>query len=153
MLPLPDDLDDLYTEVILDHYRAPRNSRRVEDAHVQAHGFNPFCGDEVNLQLRLDGGGTIQEAGFQGRGCSISQASASMLTEAVKGKSLEEAEALRQTFRRMIQGEELDDEEVEALGDLEVLEGVRRFPIRIKCALLAWAALDDGIEEYQAQKP
>ena len=153
MIPLPNDLDDLYREVILDHYRAPRNSQRVEDPHVQAHGFNPFCGDEVNLQLRLDGDGAIQEVGFQGRGCSISQASASMLTQAVKGRSLEEAEALRQTFRRMIQGEELTEEDVEALGELEVLEGVRRFPIRIKCALLAWAALDDGIEEYQAQKP
>ncbi|MBI4340356.1 MAG: SUF system NifU family Fe-S cluster assembly protein [Chloroflexi bacterium] len=145
---LPNDLDELYKEVILDHYRHPRNSQRLEDAQVTAHGFNPFCGDEVDLQLRLNGDGAVREVGFQGRGCSISQASASLLTEELKGKTLAEAEALRGTFRRMMQGEKLTDAETESLGGLAVLAGVRQFPVRIKCALLSFAALEDGIKEH-----
>ncbi|MBI4203230.1 MAG: SUF system NifU family Fe-S cluster assembly protein [Chloroflexi bacterium] len=149
---LPNELDDLYKDVILDHYRSPRNTKRLEDAHVKAHGLNPFCGDEVDLQLLLNGDGTIKEVGFQGRGCSISQASASMLTEELKSKTLEEAEALRKLFRRMMQGEKLTDAELEFLGSLEVLEGVRKFPVRIKCALLAFSTLEDGITEYKRKK-
>lgn len=147
-----DELDDLYREVILDHYRRPRNQQRLEDAQVQAEGNNPFCGDEIALQVKLNGQGAIQDIGFQGRGCSISQASVSMLTEALKGKTLEEAEALSQTFRRMMRGEELDDADLEALGDLEALRGVRKFPVRIKCALLAWTTLEEGMEAYRARR-
>ncbi len=147
----PDELDELYGEVILDHYRSPRNARAVEHAHVQARGFNPFCGDEVNLQLSLDGIGAIEDVGCLGSGCSISQASASMLTEALKGKTLGEAESLRTVFRRVMQGEALTPEEREAMGELEALIGVRKFPVRIKCALLAWAALEDGIKQYNAE--
>ncbi|MBI4311215.1 MAG: SUF system NifU family Fe-S cluster assembly protein [Chloroflexi bacterium] len=149
MLP---DLDELYKEVILDHYRNPRNSKRLEDPQVKAHGFNPFCGDEVDLQLRLNGDGAVHEVGFQGRGCSISQASASMLTEELKGKTLEQAEAVRQLFRRMMMGEKLTSDEMESLSSLTVLSGVRQFPVRIKCALLAFSALEDGIKEYRGGK-
>ena len=145
---LPNELDDLYREVILDHYRTRRNSQRLSDAQVDAHGNNPFCGDEVFLQLQLNGEGTIQEIGNQGQGCSISQASASMMTDALKGRTLEEAEALRELFRRMLSGEQLSEAEVEALGELEALHGVRQFPVRIKCALLGWSVLEDGVKEY-----
>ena len=146
---LPNELDDLYHEVILDHYRTRRNSERLSDAQLDAHGNNPFCGDEVFLQLRLGSDGTIQEIGNQGQGCSISQASASMMSDALKGRTLEEAEALRELFRRMLSGDKLSDAEVEALGDLEALQGVRQFPVRIKCALLGWSVLEDGVKEYR----
>ena len=146
-----EELDDLYREVILDHYRNPRNHQRLAEAEIQAEGNNPFCGDEVALQVHLNGQGAIQEVGLQGRGCSISQASASMMTEVLKGKTLNDAEALNQAFRRLMRGEGLDDAELEKLGDLEALEGVRQFPVRIKCALLAWATLEEGMEHFQAK--
>ena len=149
---LSNELDDLYKEVILDHYRSPRNAKRLNDAEVKAHGLNPFCGDEVDMQIHLDADGVIRQVGCQGRGCSISQAAASMLTEELKGKTLEEAEAIRRLFRRMMQGETLTGEETEALGSLEILNGVRRFPVRIKCALLAFSTLEDGIMEYKGGK-
>ena len=153
MLPpmLPNDLDELYKEVILDHYRSPRNGKRLDDAQVKAHGLNPFCGDEVDMQLRLNPDGTIREVGIQSRGCSISQAAASLLSEELKGKTLAQAEALRLLFRRMMQGEKLTDEEAASLGGLEVLNGVRRFPVRIKCALLSFSTLEDGITESRGR--
>ena len=146
-------LDDLYREVILDHYRNPRNHLRLTEAQIQAEGNNPFCGDEIALQVHLSSQGDIQEVGLQGRGCSISQASASMMTEVLKGKTLADAEALNQTFRRLMRGEDLDNTQLEKLGDLEALEGVRQFPVRIKCALLAWATLEEGMEQFQAKGP
>ncbi len=146
-----EQLDDLYQEVILDHYRNPRNQGEIPNPNVSSRGFNPFCGDEVILGLTLDAKSKVESIGFKGQGCSISQASASILTELVKGKSLEEAQELSQLLRRLMQGQELSDEEVERLGAMEALQGVRQFPIRIKCALLAWATLDDGIEEYRAE--
>ena len=149
--PIEQELDELYREVILDHYRNPRNPDPVADAQIRAEGFNPFCGDQVSLQIKLNSGGTIEGVGLQGKGCSISQASASMLTELLKGKTLDEAEAASDTFRRLMHGEPVDKADLEALGDLEALEGVRKFPIRIKCALLSWAALEEGVEEYRRQ--
>ena len=145
------ELDDLYQEVILDHYRNPRNPGELPEPDVSARGFNPFCGDEIVLGLKLSPNGQVEAVGSTGQGCSISQASASILTELMKGKSLEEAEAIGQLFRAMMQGKELSEEELEQMGELEALQGVRKFPIRIKCALLAWATLDDGIEEYRAK--
>ena len=146
-----DELDDLYQELILDHYRNPRNTKKLEDADIEARGFNPFCGDEVILDAALDGEGRIHEVGFDGRGCSISQASASMMTELLSGKTPAEAQVLATLFRDLMHGKELSEEERESLGDLEVLEGVRQYPIRIKCALLAWFALQEGIEEHLAR--
>ena len=149
--PIEQELDELYRQVILDHYRNPRNPDLVADAQIKAEGFNPFCGDQVSLQIKLSGDGTVEEVGLQGKGCSISLASASILTELLKGKTLDEAKVASDTFRRLMHGEPVDKADLEAIGDLEALEGVRKFPIRIKCALLAWAALEEGMEEYQRQ--
>ena len=111
-------------------------------------GVNPFCGDEVYLRMSLDGD-VVDGVSFHGTGCSISQASASMLTEAIKGKSLEDAESLYFLFRDMMQGRDPTSEEQDRLGEVEALAGVKNFPIRIKCALLAWAALEDGIRAHR----
>jgi nitrogen fixation NifU-like protein len=146
------DLDDLYREVILDHYRSPRNRRSLEAVDIETRGFNPFCGDEVVLQLKLDQAGLIDEISQGGHGCSISQASASILSDLVRGKTLEEGEKLSGAFREMMRGEELSNDQLNAMGDLEALQGVRKFPIRIKCALLPWAALDDGVAEYRTRQ-
>ncbi len=146
-----EDLDDLYQEVILDHYRNSRNKAPLPAPDIEYDGFNPFCGDEVVLQLKLSDG-AVQQAGFHGQGCSISQASASMMTDLLKGKTLEEAEALSEVFRQMMSGREPTDEELDIIGDLEALKGVRKFPVRIKCALLAWATLEDGITEYRSKQ-
>ncbi len=146
------DLDDLYREVILDHYRSPRNRRSLESVDIETRGFNPFCGDEVVLQLKLDQAGLIDEISQGGHGCSISQASASILSDLVRGKTLEEGEKLSGAFREMMRGEELSNDQLNAMGDLEALQGVRKFPIRIKCALLPWAALDDGVAEYRTRQ-
>ena len=147
-----DQLDDLYRQAILDHYHTPRNPQQVAEAQIQAEGNNPFCGDAVALQVKLSNIGTIQEIGSQAQGCAICQASASMLTEALKGKTLEEAQTVNRTLRRLTQGKELSGAELKALGDLEALQGVRKSPVRIKCVLLAWSILEEGIEEYQSKR-
>ena len=130
------DLRDLYQEVILDHSKRPRNFRRLEEANRTAVGHNPLCGDKLAVYLDIEQG-VVQDAAFQGAGCAISTASASMMTEAVKGKSVQEAEALFAKFQEMLTtppDEELD----ESLGKLDVFNGVREFPARVKCATLAW---------------
>ena len=148
-----DEIDDLYREVILHHYRNSRNKARIEDPDIEYDGFNPFCGDEVVLQLKLqDDHDHVGNASFHGQGCSISQASASMMTDLLKGRTLEEAERLSEVFRQMMHGQEPSEEELEGMGDLEALQGVRKFPVRIKCALLAWATLEDGIQQYRQQQ-
>jgi len=144
-----DQIDDLYRHVILDHHRNPRNRVKLNAPEVEYEEYNPICGDGVVLQLKLDSG-RIHQAAFHGQGCSISQASASILTESVLGKSLDEAEVLSRAFRQMMQGNAPSNEEPDGLGDLEALQGVRKFPVRIKCALLAWAALEEGIRDYRA---
>jgi len=146
---MPEGLEDLYQEIILDHYKKPRNKITLEEPHLHAEGFNPFCGDQVILGLGLDDSGHIDAVGFEGQGCSISQASASMLTTHLKGKSLDEAEAMVKTFKGVMRGEELTEEQEVELGDLTSLQGVRQFPVRIKCALLGWTTLQDAIAEYR----
>jgi nitrogen fixation NifU-like protein len=148
--PPSDGLDDLYRDVVLKHYRESRSKLHIENPDIEYDEYNPICGDRVVLQLKLDDG-RVGEAGFHGEGCSISQASASMMTGLLCGKSLEEAERLSGTFRRMMHGSTGPQDEVSGLGDLEALQGVRKFPVRIKCALLAWTALEEGIEEYRAR--
>ncbi len=145
------EVDELYREVILDHYRSPRNPNPLEAPDIESEAFNPFCGDEVTVQLKLDDDGRVENTSSRGQGCSISQASASMMAELLKGKSLKETEELRERFRAMMMGEELSEKDILAMGDLEALQGVRRFPVRIKCALLAWSALQDGIDEYRVR--
>jgi nitrogen fixation NifU-like protein len=137
-------LDDLYKEVILDHYKSPRNKRPLEDATVSLHKTNPLCGDEITIHARLQDG-TVAAIAFEGQGCSISQASASMLTEAVEGKSVDDAAALAGEFRSMMEGKVDPDED--AFGDLVALKGVAKYPVRIKCAVLGWDVLQDALAE------
>ena len=149
---LPDvPLQGLYGDLILDHYRNPRHSTPVSHADVAAEEFNPFCGDRVILQFRLDGRGRIFEAGAQSEGCSIIQASASMLAGIALGKSVAELEGLSQWFRTMMRGEPSTSEAEDELGDLHSLQVVRQFPVRIKCALLPWTALEIGIEGFRSK--
>ncbi len=137
------DLDDLYQEVILDHNRRPRNFHALADASHQAEGYNPLCGDRLTLYLRIDDG-VIREVAFEGSGCAISKASASLMTDAVKGRSTADARALVDRFQRMVTTS--PELEVEDLGKLSALAGVREFPVRVKCASLAWHTLKAAME-------
>lgn len=140
------NLDEIYRDdVILDHRRNPRNPLKLDAADIVADGVNPFCGDEIHFQIRLDGESRVSEVGFQGVGCSINQATGSMISEAIKGMTLDEAVGLSERFHLMMEGPPPSDEETEALGDLGALAKVREFPVRIKCALLAWSTLEDGL--------
>ncbi len=137
-------LEELYKEVILDHYRAPRNKGRLDPHDVALERNNPLCGDEIELFLRFDGD-TVEGIAFEGKGCSISQASTSMMTETVKGLSAKNAGDLAESIKRMMAGEE--DGDADALGDLISLKGVVKYPVRIKCALLGWNTLLEGLAE------
>ncbi|PPD43400.1 MAG: SUF system NifU family Fe-S cluster assembly protein [Methylobacter sp.] len=144
-----EDLRDLYQEVIFDHNRNPRNFRVIDHPDRKVEGFNPLCGDRLTLYLKMDGG-TIQDASFQGSGCAISTASVSLMTEIIKGKTEAEAEALFKTFHDMTTGKG-EDIQLEAVGKLAVLAGVREYPARVKCATLAWHTLDAALKnETQA---
>lgn len=143
------ELDDLYQEIILDHYRSPRNAKTLENPSVVADGNNPFCGDETHIELLVDTGKMIQATGIVGRGCSISQASASLMSELVIGKTTTELSELVQTFRDMMQGKEATPEHLSILQDSQVLAGVRQFPVRVKCALLPWVTLLDGVSQVE----
>jgi nitrogen fixation protein NifU and related proteins len=138
------ELDELYQEVILDHNRRPRNFRALEGANRRAEGFNPLCGDRLTLFMQLDGD-VIRDVSFQGSGCAISKASASLMTEALKGKTVGEAESLFQRFHRMVTSPA--DSAVEDLGKLSVLAGVREFPVRVKCASLAWHTMKAAVKQ------
>jgi nitrogen fixation NifU-like protein len=152
-----DDLRDLYQEVILDHGRKPRNFRRLEDADRSARGDNPMCGDRMELQLKLGTDGAIAEAAFQGRGCAISMASASLMTETVKGKSPGQARVLGERFRALAMTgtcPECGSDLAEELERLTPLSGVHEFPSRVKCATLAWHTLNaalDGAKEASSE--
>ncbi len=140
------ELRDLYQEVILDHGRRPRNRRAMEGASVSAHGDNPMCGDRVTVFLRLDEDGRVADISFDGRGCAISMASASLMTELLKGKTRGEAEALFQDLRAMCTGKEQSNASPDdALERLAVLSGVKDFPSRVKCATLAWHTMDAAL--------
>jgi nitrogen fixation NifU-like protein len=138
-------LETLYQEILLDHYKRPRNKGVLPHASVHGGGVNPFCGDRIDLYLRLEEDRVV-DVRFQGEGCAISQASASMLTEAIHGKTVEEIRAFAARVEKMLKGEEGD--ELDGLGDVQALQGVRKFPVRIKCALLAWKVLQDALGEY-----
>ena len=153
------DLEDLYREIILDHYRSPRNRGELETppAH-RVEGFNPLCGDEVVVYLDVDDDGKVRDLKISGQGCSISQSSASMMSAAVNGKSVDEAREMTRAFKTMmsiheqeIGGGEADEDVPEvSLGDLAALRGVVKFPVRIKCATLAWNTLTQGLDEIDA---
>ncbi len=138
------DLRELYQEVILDHNKRPRNRGRIENATGHAEGYNPLCGDAVSLTL-LTENGLVKEIAFDGQGCAISTASASLMTEAVKGKSIEDAEALFRDFQAMVTAAG-GSEGRQEMGDLEVFAGVREYPVRIKCATLPWHALHAALK-------
>ncbi|MGH6947978.1 MAG: Fe-S cluster assembly sulfur transfer protein SufU [Kiloniellales bacterium] len=143
-----DDLRELYQEVILDHGKNPRNHRHPAEANKHAHGYNPMCGDTVTVHLTVDPEGTIRDVAFEGKGCAISMASASLMTETLKGRSAAEARALFQKFQRLCTSDEVELSEVDddALERLQVLSGVRAFPMRVKCATLAWHTLNAALE-------
>ncbi len=156
-------LEDLYREIILDHYRSPRNRGELPSPPARrVEGFNPLCGDEVVLYVDIDDAGRVADIKVDGQGCSISQSSASMMSSAVKGKSVDEARRVMKAFKAMMSIHELkldgDGEEPEAeapdpdvkLGDLEALQGVVKFPVRIKCATLCWNTLAQGLDEAEA---
>jgi len=148
-----DNLEELYREIILDHYRSPRN--RGELAVPPAHrteGFNPLCGDEIVLTIEVDDG-VIADVKIAGHGCSISQSSASLMSTGVKGKPVTDARALMGSFKRMMTvGDDADDSPVDlrAMGEIAALQGVVKFPVRIKCATLAWNTLDQALTEMGA---
>ena len=156
-------LEDLYREIILDHYRSPRNRGELDaPPAIRVEGFNPLCGDEVLVYLDVADDGTVNDIKISGQGCSISQSSASMMSSAVKGKSAAEARALIRAFKAMmsIHEQRLDGTEEEdpiqadgnvKLGDLEALQGVVKFPVRIKCATLSWNTLAQGLDEAAAE--
>lgn len=133
---------ELYTQVIMDHYKRPRNRGEVSDADIREHMLNPLCGDEITVYAKLNED-RVSAIGFEGRGCSISQASASMMTERLLGKSREEAEAQIGNFKAMMVGEE----EFPEMDDLAALKGVIQYPSRIKCATLAWTAFQNGLRK------
>jgi len=139
------ELSELYQQVILDHNKKPRNFRIPTKFNRRAQGHNPLCGDQLNVYLQVDNG-MITDVAFEGSGCAISKAAASMMTQAVKGKSAEEAKALFEDFHKMVTGE-LNETASSSLGNLRIFEGVQDFPVRVKCATLAWhtmkAALDN----------
>ena len=146
--PVPEpEFDQLYRELILDHYRSPRHQEPLADPDVVAEGYNPLCGDEVEIGINF-ANGTIADMSMRGRGCSISQASASMLTDVVIGKSVEDIGRLADLFTQMVMDPETAPPE--ELGDLEALQGVAKFPVRVKCATLAWHTLADGIKQREA---
>ena len=138
-------MDDLYREVIIEHYKNPGYRGHLDPHDIQFEDNNPLCGDQIEITLRTDESGTVTDARFDGHGCAISQASADLLVESIIGKPLEEVKRLSADFTAMMRGEETIDPE--SLGDLEALSGVRKFPVRVKCATLAWHTLEEALEE------
>jgi len=139
------ELSELYQQVILDHNKKPRNFQRLEGANRSAEGFNPLCGDQLKVYLRMDEG-VVREVSFVGTGCAISKASASMMTQAVKGRTREEARALFDEFHRMVTGELDEEAEPNQLGHLKIFAGVRDYPARVKCASLPWHTMHAALE-------
>ncbi len=142
------ELSELYQQVILDHNKKPRNFGKLETANHSAKGYNPLCGDQLTVYLHLEDD-AVREISFEGSGCAISKAAASMMTQAVKGKSKHEAEQLFSEFHRMVTGE-LDEENTQnALGNLKIFSGVREFPVRVKCASLAWHTMHAALNNQE----
>jgi nitrogen fixation NifU-like protein len=143
-------LEDLYREIILDHYRTPRNRGELDPPALSADGHNPLCGDEIRISVAVQNG-VVTDVRFSGSGCSISQSSASMMTSAIKGKPVEQVKSIVRRFKQMMTIDEEDSEIDESinLGDLEALQGVVKFPVRIKCATLGWNTLLDALATEQ----
>jgi nitrogen fixation protein NifU and related proteins len=144
------NLDALYRRVIMDHYKNPRNRGVLEDGSHTINMNNPTCGDRIQLTLKVEDG-IVVDAKQEGEGCSISMSSASMMTQAIKGKKIEEALKLAQIFSDMMQGKDIEDDDDVDLGDIEALQGVCKFPARIKCATLAWKAMEKSLKEKEQE--
>jgi len=142
------ELSELYQQVILDHNKKPRNFRKLETANHSAEGFNPLCGDQLTVYLDLEDD-AVREITFEGSGCAISKAAASMMTQAVKGKTKQEAEQLFSEFHGMVTGEFDEDEEANNLGNLKIFSGVRDFPVRVKCASLPWHTMHAALNNKE----
>jgi nitrogen fixation NifU-like protein len=140
-------LRELYQDVILDHSRHPRHYGPLAGANHKADGHNPLCGDRVTVYLKLDGDGRVADIGFEGKGCAISQASASMMTDLLKGRSAAEAETLMQGFLHLVKGEAADGLSADDRETLDVMSGISEFPMRVKCATLAWHTFRNAVEE------
>jgi nitrogen fixation NifU-like protein len=138
------ELEELYQQVILDHSKRPRNMGEITEGAVHVHGDNPSCGDEIHLHVKFGADGGVEDVKFTGQGCAISQASASVMTLKVKGKNRADTETMLHAFRDLVTTEVSDPPKL--LGDLRLLQGVRKFPQRVKCAMLAWRALEQAIE-------
>lgn len=149
MSPELGELEELYQEVILDHSRRPRNFGELPDAAVRVHGDNPACGDEIHLAVKFNEDGGLEEIKFNGHGCAISQASASLMTMKLKGKSREETMSILRAFHDLVTAETSDAPK--NLGDLRVMRGVRKFPQRVKCAMLAWRALEQALQQTNGE--
>lgn len=142
------ELSELYQQVILDHNKKPRNFHKLENANRSAEGYNPLCGDQLNVYLQIEGD-QVKEVSFEGSGCAISKAAASMMTQAVKGKSTQEAEILFDEFHRMVTGNLNEEIEPHHLGRLTIFAGVRDFPVRVKCASLAWHTMHAALHNQE----
>ncbi|WP_411953759.1 Fe-S cluster assembly sulfur transfer protein SufU [Alkalibacillus sp. S2W] len=145
------NLDTLYRQVIMDHYKNPRNRGQIEGDHLSVELNNPTCGDRIDLQLKIENG-VVQDAKFEGEGCSISLSSASMMTQVIVGQTVEDALKMSQMFSDMMLGEDMEGYEfnLDELGDIQALQGVAKFPARIKCATLAWKAMEQGVEKEES---
>ncbi len=142
------DFDDMYQEVIIDHYKNPRNSKKLSGRYDETKAHNPFCGDEIELQLMISDDGIIEGISVIGRGCAISQSSGSLMGDSIRGKSIKEARNINLNIRSMLKDEELSDGDLDSIGDSYAIEGVKKFPVRIKCALLSWSALNEILNKY-----
>ena len=140
------ELSELYQQVILDHNKKPRNFRKLENANFSAEGYNPLCGDQLTIYMNLEDD-RVTDVGFEGSGCAISKASASMMTQAVKGKSKQQAETLFKEFHSMVTGELDEENEENTLGNLKIFAGVREFPVRVKCATLPWHTMHAALNK------
>jgi len=145
---LDPELRELYQQVILDHNKSPRNFKKLESANRTAEGYNPLCGDKIDIFLDVEGD-IVKNISFQGSGCAISKASASLMSEVVKGKSVQEAKKIFEKFHDLITGKLNEDDNIEELGKLAVLAGVKEFPIRVKCASLAWHTMLSALKNEE----
>ena len=149
MNPELGELEELYQEVILDHSRRPRNFGELPDASVKVHGDNPSCGDEIHLAVKFDDNGGFEQIKFTGHGCAISQASASLMTMKLKGKNRAEVEEMLKAFHDLVTTEK--NNAPKSLGDLQVMRGVRKFPQRVKCAMLPWRAIEQALRQSEGE--
>ena len=142
------ELSELYQQVILDHNKKPRNFRKLDHANYTAEGYNPLCGDQLTIYVNLDDN-AVKEIAFEGSGCAISKAAASMMTQALKGKSKEQAEELFKEFHSMVTGELDEENDANNLGNLKIFAGVRDFPVRVKCATLPWHTMHAALNKKE----